>query len=207
MAPIPAPIAYQAAEQGRVASLAEAVGVREEAFREAGVSPKAAVYLRSLPVVVVNPESQRGGGHWVPQQMYQPEGYVELLSGQPEAAVHEYAHAWFEQFPRWRRERFDEAMRRFGWEAERKRRRGIPLTRAEELAHTYRYGSGTFPGMWPSVRSWVPEPHVPYMAQHEQYAGLASGLMGRTWTLPAWIAQYYRELYRPRLGGEWAEYR
>jgi len=173
--------------------LARAIGLREEIFEQAGISPEARAYLRTLPVVIRQPR-MTGGGFFHPTGAYTPGGWVELYSPQPEAAIHEYSHAWFQTHLPWWREQFEEAFNRYGRQAGEAAARGWRLPRARQLALEYIYGTPEWPGIYAAAEQYSPD-WARWLAQHEMYAGMASGLMGQTWQLPAWLRQYYAGLF------------
>lgn len=129
---------------------------------------------RGVRVIVHDPHSQRGGGYWHPDSQL-----VELLTAQEEAAIHEVAHAWWEEL------RHDEEVRRqFLAAVIRLSQEKDPRYRdAAILAHIYEHGDPTtgFPGM--GDNDW------------ERYAGLASSVMGRLEKLPAYVARFYEGLF------------
>lgn len=130
-------------------------------------------------VVVKNPGSTRGGGLWWPDKKL-----VELETAQEEAAIHELAHAW------WEERRKDVAVRT-SFSAMVKRlseERDPRYRRAAELAYVYEHGDPNtgFKGMFledGTIIDW------------EQYAGLASGVMGHPEMLPPYIRGFYSELF------------
>ncbi len=129
---------------------------------------------RGVKLVIHDPSSQRGGGYWHPDSQL-----VELFTAQEEAAIHEIAHAWWEELRR------DEKVRRqFLAAVLRLSEERDPRYRdAASLAYVYEHGdpSTGFPGMGES--DW------------ERYAGLASGVMGRLERLPDYVARFYRGLF------------
>jgi hypothetical protein len=132
-----------------------------------------------VKVAVKNPHSTRGGGLWWPDKKL-----VELETAQEEAAIHEIAHAW------WHELRKDENVRRaFSAMVKRLSEEQDPrYRRAQELAYVYEHGDPRtgFRGMF--------EPNGDVI-DWEQYAGLASGVMGRTELLPDYIKGFYTELF------------
>ncbi len=132
-----------------------------------------------VTVVVKNPNSTRGGGLWWPDKKL-----VELETAQEEAAIHELAHAW------WQERREDPAVRNtFSAMVKRLSEETDPRFRqAQELAYVYEHGDPRtgFRGMFEpngTVIDW------------EQYAGLASGVMGQPNLLPDYIRGFYAELF------------
>lgn len=129
---------------------------------------------RGVKVVVHDPYSTGGGGLWHPDSQL-----VELFTAQEEAAIHEVAHAWWEELRRDERVRreFVEAVLRLSEEKDPRYRD------AAVLAYVYEHGNPStgFPGMGES--DW------------ERYAGLASGVMGRLERLPDYVARFYSGLF------------
>ncbi len=136
--------------------------IRQSAWRE--------LVARGVRVVIHDPRSTRGGGFWHPDRQL-----VELFTAQEEAAIHEVAHAWWEEMRRdgGTRREFLAAVLRLSEEPDPRFRD------AASLAYVYEHGdpSTGFPGM--RDNDW------------ERYAGLASGVMGRLEKLPDYVAQFY----------------
>ena len=130
-------------------------------------------------VEVRDPGSTRGGGLWHPDTKL-----VELMTAQTEAAIHELAHAW------WQERRNDLQVRTvFSQMVTRLSQERDPrYKRAAELAYVYGHGDPHtgFKGMFledGTIIDW------------EQYAGLASGIMGQPEQLPDYIRGFYAELF------------
>lgn len=130
-------------------------------------------------IEVKNPHSTHGGGGWYPDSKL-----VELQTAQEEAAIHELAHAWWHELRKDPevRKAFSAMVRRLSEETDHRYRR------AQELARVYENGEALtgFKGMFEAdgtVIDW------------EQYAGLASGVMGKTELLPDYIRGFYAELF------------
>ncbi len=140
--------------------------IRPSAWRE--------LLARGVKVVVHDPNSTRGGGYWHPDRRM-----VELFTAQEEAAIHEVAHAWWEELRRDERTRreFRSAVLRLSKEKDPR------YADAASLAYVYEHGdpSTGFPGM--GENDW------------ERYAGLASGVMGRLEKLPDYVASFYVGLF------------
>jgi hypothetical protein len=133
-----------------------------------------ALVERGVKLVVHDPRSTTGGGFWHPDKRL-----VELFTAQEEAAIHEIAHAWWEEL-----RRNEEVRRRFLVAVLRLSEEKDPRYRAAaSLAYVYEHGdpSTGFPGMKES--DW------------ERYAGLASGVMGRLDRLPDYVAGFYSGLF------------
>jgi hypothetical protein len=127
-----------------------------------------------VTLAVRDPHSTTGGGFWHPDHRH-----VELFTAQEEAAIHEIAHAW------WEERRKDDATRLSFLEAViRLSKETDPRYKdAAGLAYVYEHGdpSTGFPGMFDN--DW------------ERYAGLASGTMGRPERLPDYIRHFYEGLF------------
>ncbi len=129
---------------------------------------------RGVKVVVHDPRSRTGGGYWHPDSRL-----VELFTGQEEAAIHEVAHAWWDEL---RKDK--EVLREFLAAVIRLSEEKDPRYRdAAHLAHIYEHGDPAtgWPGMGDN--------------DVERYAGLASGVMGRIERLPEYIARFYEGLF------------
>lgn len=140
---------------------------------------------RDVTLVVHDVSTTSGGGYWWPEQRK-----VELFTGQYEAAIHEYAHAWWHD----RRlvggaaRRLMEAVQRLADE------RDPGYADTARLAHHYVYGIETQPdpnsptgywrGMLVDENDW------------EMFAGLASGCMADIRLLPAYVRSFYQGLFR-----------
>lgn len=132
-----------------------------------------------VKVKVKNPHSTHGGGLW-----WNEKKLVELETAQEEAAIHELAHAWWEERRKdvAVRTTFSKMVTRLSEEPDSRYRR------AQELAYVYEHGDPRtgFKGMFledGTIIDW------------EQYAGLASGIMGHPELLPDYIRGYYTELF------------
>ena len=151
------------------------------ALPELPIRPRAWQWLQwyGVTVKVKNPNSQSGGGLWYPDKKL-----VELETAQEEAAIHELAHAW------WQEQREDVAVRTtFSAMVKRlSEEKSADYHRAAELAYVYEHGDPRtgFKGMF------LPDGTI---IDWEQYAGLASGIMGHPLRLPPYIRGFYAELF------------
>ncbi len=142
------------------------------------VRPAAWRWLLAYGVVVEvqDPASTSGGGFWHPDTHR-----VELLTAQAEAAIHELAHAWWEERRKddGVRQSFRDAVLRLSSEGDAR------YAAAAGLAYVYEHGDPRtgFPGMFDN--DW------------ERYAGLASGVMGRLGLLPEYVRRFYADLFDP----------
>lgn len=130
-------------------------------------------------VEVKNPDSTRGGGLWWPDKKL-----IELETAQEEAAIHEVAHAWWEERRKSKATRtaLSQMVTRLSQETDPR------YKDATQLAYVYEHGDPRtgFKGMFlddGTVIDW------------EQYAGLASGIMGRPERLPDYIRGFYTGLF------------
>jgi hypothetical protein len=158
---------------------------RDELFALFPITPEARHFFETdISLEVHDLSSTRGGGYWWPDQRK-----VELFTAQYEAAIHEFAHAW------WHDRRLQDnnatllmkAVERLATE---------PLERYADtarLAHHYVYGIRTQPdpnsptGYWRGMlvdrNDW------------EMFAGLASGCMADIRMLPRYVRVFYEGLY------------
>ena len=127
--------------------------------------------------------STRGGGFWHPDRRL-----VELFSVQYEAAIHEYAHAWWHD----RRLQDDAAVRLMVAVVHLSDEADPAFAAMAGLAHHYIYGIPTQPdsssptGYW---RGMLAEGN-----DWEMYAGLASGCMADLRLLPPYVRLFYADL-------------
>jgi hypothetical protein len=137
-----------------------------------------------VKVVVKNPNSTWGGGLWWPDKKL-----VELDTAQEEAAIHELAHAWWEERRKDPKVRttFSAMIKRLSEEKDPR------YKRAQELAYVYEHGDPRtgFKGMW----LFDDKGNVTSCIDWEQYAGMASGVMGNPKLLPDYIRGFYSELF------------
>lgn len=150
----------------------------DPAIPELPIRPSAwsALLARGVRVKVYDPRSRAGGGFWHPDRML-----VELFTAQEEAAIHEIAHAWWEEL-----RRNQDTRRAFLLAVARLSEEEDPRFRdAAMLARTYEHGDPAtgFPGMGDN--------------DAERYAGLASGVMGCLERLPDYMRPFYRDLLDP----------
>ena len=165
--------------------------------RDGGAAYRAALFAR-FPFT---PEAQRwlageialeihdvhatgGGGYWHPDRRR-----VELFTGQYEAAIHEYAHAWWHD----RRLENDAAVRLMVAVVHLSEETDPVFAPTAALAHHYVYGireqadpnspTGYWRGMLAEGNDW------------EMYAGLASGCMADIRLLPPYVRPFYADLF------------
>lgn len=137
-----------------------------------------------VTLIVRDARSTSGGGYWWPDRKL-----VELFSAQPEAAIHEIAHAWWHE----RRLADATAARLMVAVVRLTEDRDPRFARAAELANQYVYGiptqrdPGSPTGWWRGIlvdgNDW------------EMYAGLASGVMGDVSRLPDYLREFYVGLF------------
>jgi len=156
-----------------------------ELFHHFPFTPEAQEELRrDVRLVVHDVTSTTGGGYWWPDQRK-----VELFTGQYEAAIHEYAHAWWHD-----RRLIDHAAGRLMDAVQRLADEADPrYADTARLAHHYIYGIATQPDPSSPTGSWrgmlVDE------NDWEMFAGLASGCMADIRLLPPYVQSFYRGLY------------
>jgi hypothetical protein len=123
---------------------------------------------------VENLESVSGGGFWYPDR-----STVFLYTAQYEAAIHELAHAWWEE----RRPRLKDdliaATVALSEEADPR------YQRMQRLTYGYVHGipEQNWPGMLVERNDW------------EMYAGMASGMMADLRLVPPYVRVFYDEMY------------
>ena len=151
------------------------------------IQPTAWRWLQDYGVelVVRDGYSTRGGGAWWPGRKL-----VELLTVQEEAAIHELAHAWWQE------------RRLVGTTAAELMVACVKLSeetdpryrRATELANHYVYGlrnqrdENSPTGWWMGM-------YVGLGADWEIFAGLASGVMGDLRLLPPYVRRFYEGFF------------
>ncbi|MCL4541758.1 MAG: hypothetical protein M1396_05405, partial [Chloroflexi bacterium] len=156
-----------------------------ELFRRFPFTEQAKDWLRKeITLVIQRPQSTSGGGFWHPDRRM-----VELLTCQYEAAIHEYAHAWWHE----RRLRDQNAVRLMVAVVHLSEEKDPTFAVMAHLAHGYVYGietqrdeqspTGYWRGMLAEGSDW------------EMYAGLASGCMADIRLLPPYVRQFYEELF------------
>jgi hypothetical protein len=118
--------------------------------------------------------STRGGGFWRPLIRE-----VQLFTAQHEAAVHELAHAWWQDRREPRKDEMIEATVRLSEEQDPR------YAATTKLAHDYVHGipEQNWAGMLVERNDW------------EMFAGLASGTMGDMRKLPPYVRKLYAGLF------------
>ena len=147
-------------------------------------APDAIEYFRTLRLEVGTLDEPMGGGYWFGDRKL-----VMVRGTQDEAAVHELAHAWWEQHRELRRDDLMSVLRDLGTPG------GCgDYDRVGELAHVYCHGIRTQKdpssptGYW---RGMLAEDN-----DHETFAGFCSGVMGEARDLPPELRAFYRGLLR-----------
>ena len=131
-------------------------------------------FRSAIAFEVENLESVSGGGFWYPDR-----NTVFLYTGQYEAAIHELAHAWWEE----RRPRLKDdliaATVALSEEADPR------YQRMRRLTYGYVHGipEQNWPGMLVDRNDW------------EMYAGMASGMMADLRLVPPYVRVFYDEMY------------
>jgi hypothetical protein len=157
---------------------------RSELFSRFPFTTAAQRWLESaIGLQLHDSSSTRGGGFWHPDRRL-----VELFSAQYEAAIHEYAHAWWHD----RRLQKDAAVRLMVAVVHLSEETDPAYAAMAGLAHHYIYGIPTQPdsnsptGYW---RGMLAEGN-----DWEMYAGLASGCMADLRLLPPYVRPFYADL-------------
>lgn len=137
-----------------------------------------------VALVIRDPASAAGGGYWHPDRRL-----VELFTAQYEAAIHEFAHAWWHD----RRLLHDAAVRLMVGVVHLSEETDPAFAPMAALAHHYVYGireqrdanspTGYWRGMLADGNDW------------EMFAGLASGCMADVRLLPPYVRPFYADLF------------
>jgi hypothetical protein len=146
-------------------------------------APSAVSYFRTLRLEVGTLDEPMGGGYWFGDRRL-----VMVRGTQDEAAVHELAHAWWEQHRSARRDDLMAVLRELGTSPPR------GFERVAELAQVYCHGIPTQrdesspTGYW---RGMLAEDN-----DHETFAGFCSGVMGQALDLPPGLRSFYTGFLR-----------
>ncbi len=170
---------------GSATALPAAAGFRAELFSRFPFTEEAKrFFLSEIDLVMHDLTSTQGGGYWWPDQRK-----VELFTAQYEAAIHEYAHAWWHDL-----RLVDNHARRMMAATQRLADEHDPrYADMARLGRHYVYGITT-----------QPDPHSPtgYWRgmlvdenDWEMYAGLASGCMADIRLLPSYLRPFYHGLF------------
>ena len=155
----------------------------EALWRRQPFAPEAITYFRTLRLEVGTLDEPMGGGYWFGDRKL-----VMVRGNQDEAALHELAHAWWEQHRSVKHEDLMQLLQRLGQTPP------PDYDRIAELAHVYCHGiptqkDDTSPtGYW---RGMLAEDN-----DHETFAGFCSGVMGKAAHLPPELRAFYRGLLR-----------
>lgn len=150
----------------------------ETLFQRQPFTDGAVDYFRSLRLEVGTLDEPMGGGYW-----FGDRGLVMLRGTQEEAAIHELAHAWWEQRRSSERDELMGVLRSLGSHCPS----GFP--RIAELAGVYCHGittqvdSNSPTGYW---RGMLAEDN-----DHETFAGFCSGVMADAAQLPPELRRFY----------------
>jgi hypothetical protein len=131
-------------------------------------------FRSAISFEVENLESISGGGFWYPDRYT-----VFLYTAQYEAAIHELAHAWWEERRTHLKDALIEATVRLSGESD-------PLyAHMQQLTHGYIHGipEQNWPGMLIDRNDW------------EMFAGMASGMMADLRLVPPYVREFYAEMY------------
>jgi hypothetical protein len=146
-------------------------------------TPQAVAYFRTLRLEVGTLDEPMGGGYWFGDRKL-----VMVRGTQDEAALHELAHAWWEQHRGRRRDDLMGVLRVLGQTP------SPDYARIAELAHVYCNGipsqkdPSSPTGYW---RGMLAEDN-----DHETFAGFCSGVMGNAKQLPPTLRAFYTGLLR-----------
>ena len=123
---------------------------------------------------VENLDSITGGGLWYPDRYT-----VFLYTAQYEAAIHELAHAWWEE----RRLRLKDAL--IAATVALSEEADPRYQRMRQLTYGYVHGipEQNWPGMLVERNDW------------EMYAGMASGMMADLRLVPPYVREFYSDMY------------
>jgi hypothetical protein len=155
----------------------------EDVWARHGFEDDAVEYFRSLRLEVGTLDSPLGGGYWISERRL-----IILRGAQDEAAVHELAHAWWEQHREKQRDRLMDVLRQLGSACPA----GFP--RVAELAQVYCDGIPTQTdassptGYW---RGMLAEDN-----DHETFAGFCSGVMADARLIPPALRGFYAGLLK-----------
>lgn len=163
----------------------EVAAFRTDLFTRFPFRPDAAAWLeREIGLQVHDFQSTGGGGYWHPDTRH-----VELFSAQYEAAIHEYAHAWWHD----RRLADDAAVRLMVAVVHLSEETDPAYAHTAQLARYYVYGirsqpdanspTGYWRGMLADGNDW------------EMFAGLASGCLADIRLLPPYVRSFFADLF------------
>jgi hypothetical protein len=150
----------------------------EGLFSRQPFTPEAVAYFKTLRLEVGTLDEPMGGGYW-----FGDRGLVMLRGTQEEAALHELAHAWWEQHRAADRDALMEVLRSLGTQC------SPEYPRIAELAGVYCHGIQTQvdpnspTGYW---RGMLAEDN-----DHETFAGFCSGVMADASQLPPELRSFY----------------
>jgi len=167
----------------RMAHLDDARAWFEGLWQRHPFAPQAIAYFRTLRLEVGTLDEPMGGGYWFGDRKL-----VMVRGTQDEAAVHELAHAWWEQHRERRRDDLMGVLRDLGDESP------SDYPRVGELARVYCHGIPTQKdpssptGYW---RGMLAEDN-----DHETFAGFCSGVMAHAHDLPPELRAFYRGFLR-----------
>jgi hypothetical protein len=145
--------------------------------------PRAIDYFRTLRLEIGTLDEPMGGGYW-----FGDRGLIMLRGTQDEAAVHEHAHAWWEQRRTAQRGALMKVLEELGTT------QSPDFPRISELARVYCHGIPTQhdasspTGFW---RGMLAEDN-----DHETFAGLCSGVMADKSKMPPSLRAFYSGFLR-----------
>ena len=157
--------------------------MREYGFRDDAQS----LLLDKCNFFIEDPFSTRGGG-WCRFGYGGDRTTVYLYTGQPEAAVHEMAHAWWFLIEVNNAERKNLLISRLiAYLLHQSEQPLDSFATVRNLCRVYRYGNEIWSGMWMSqYNRW----------NHDEiFAGLASGTMGNLTMYPYDLRRIYTQMF------------
>ncbi len=131
-------------------------------------------FRSAITFEVENLKSTQGGGFWYPDR-----DTVFLYTAQYEAAIHELAHAWWEERRPRLKDALIEATIALSNESDPR------YERMQRLTYGYIHGipEQNWAGMLVDRNDW------------EMYAGMASGMMADLRLVPPYVRDFYDEMY------------
>ncbi len=164
--------------------MADGSHFRDQVLVKYGFTRDASELLKSIPLEIDSPETDRGGGFWYPNQRR-----IFLYGAQDEACLHELAHAWADESGFYTEPHPEDPSRNARHYFLREDVRlgadetDVAYRRVAFLCWEYTYGNPMtgFEGM--------------READWERFAGLASGVMGDISLMPPYIRRWYTDLF------------
>lgn len=145
-------------------------------------------YLRDIPLIILDKADLRGGGAWYPTHRK-----IELNGLQHEAAIHEMAHAIWQDIREHLKNDLVAAVLRFSQD----KQAAIEYSKMANLAWDYAFGIPLEPGfqqgmLLPTERWGEGGGHNGMWNDWEMFAGFASGCMADISLLPPYLRIFYQ---------------